>query len=166
MNLRASPRTQPDQVERPVELGLEHAVERFDRLVADELVLDQAGAVDQADDFAVAGPPAVEHARQGRWVAHVGLGIGDGRAGLPQALQVFANFPRAAEGLVGRFDIGRAAWAAPRGAAGRARARLDLGLGSSSPACRRTRRHRAAASCPRSRESAARAVPARPLPGR
>ena len=58
-------RDQPDQVERAVELGLEHAVERFERLLADELVLDQAGAVDQADGFAVAAAPAVEHARPG-----------------------------------------------------------------------------------------------------
>ena len=120
MNLSASPAHEPDQVERTVELGLEHAVERFDRLVADQLVLDQAGAVDQADDFSVAGAPAVEHARQGRGVAHIGLGIGDGRAGLPQDLEVLANLAGAAQGLVDRLDLGRAAGLPLVGAAGRA----------------------------------------------
>ena len=108
VNLSASRRTEPDQVEGPVELGLEHAVERFDRLLADELVLDQAGAVDQAGGFSMAGAPAVEHAGQGDRIAHIGLGIGDGRAGLPQDLEVLADLAGAAQGLVGRLDLGRA----------------------------------------------------------
>ena len=52
---RRRPRTgatrveQPGEVQGPVELGAEHAVERLGRLVAEQLVLDHPGAVDQAD---------------------------------------------------------------------------------------------------------------------
>ena len=113
---------QPDQVQRSVELGLEHAVERFDRLVADELVLDQAGPVDQPDDFSVAGTPAVEHARPcaagSRTSASAYATVAPACRRL---LQVLADFAGAAQGLVGRLDLGRARPVALRRAAGRAR---------------------------------------------
>ena len=111
---------EPDQVERAVELGLEHAVERFDRLLADELVLDQARAMDQADGLTVAGAPVVEHSRERGRVAHVGLGVLDGRSGLAQDLEVLADFAGAPERLIGRFDLGGARGPGPRGAAARA----------------------------------------------
>ena len=71
--------------------------------------------------------PAVEDAGQGPRVAHVGLGIGDGRAGLAQDLEVLANLPGPAEGLVDRFDLGGAARPALVAQPGVQR-RLDLGL--------------------------------------
>ena len=90
-------------------------------LLADELVLDQAGAVDQADGLTIASAPLVEHSRERAGIAHVGLGVGDGGAGLAEDLEVLADFASAPERLIGRFDLGGARRAGPRAAIARAR---------------------------------------------
>ena len=120
---------EPNQVEGAVELGLENAIEGLDRFLTDELVLDETRAVDQADGFSEAGAPLVEDSRESGGIAHVGLGIGDGRSGFAQDLEVLADFPSAGERLIARLDLGGACRAGRRGEAAHARAALISGFG-------------------------------------
>ena len=68
---------QSSDVECSVELCGEHAIERFQRLVTEQLVTDQAGAMNQADRLAELAPPAVRDTGQVSCIADIDLGVLD-----------------------------------------------------------------------------------------
>ena len=92
VNLSASGRTSRIRLSAPSSLVSSTRSNDSIGLLADELVLDQARAVDQAGGLSVAGAPLVEDARESDRVADVGLGVGDGGSGLAKDLEVLADF--------------------------------------------------------------------------
>ena len=74
-------------------LGAEHAVEGLGHLVLDELILDDAGAVDDAVDAPEPLLDFFENAGHRRAVADVRLIVVDTAAGLGDARQVGADLP-------------------------------------------------------------------------
>ena len=120
--------SESNHVEGAVELGLENAIEGLDRFLTDELILDEARAMDQADGFSEAAAPLVENSRESGGIAHVGLGIGDGRSGFPQDLEILADFPSAGQRLIARLDLSGACRLAVV-AKPRVKGGLDFGLG-------------------------------------
>ena len=96
-----------NQVQGPVELGAEDAIEDVHRLVADQLVLDEPRTVDQTHGLPEAPTPLLQHAGEVFGVADVDLGILDAGAHRTHPVQVLMHLARPPQRLIGPLELGR-----------------------------------------------------------
>src|SRR3546814_9904679 len=95
------------QHERRVELGAEHALERLDGLVGEQLVFDDAGAVQHRVDAAAFGIQAIDDGTQRRFIANIAGKVFDLGTGCAQARQIAANFAVGEDARDSAFDLDR-----------------------------------------------------------